>query len=236
MAQVLDANNNIVGFSATAPIPSRRTSFSPRIDYQINANHTLVARYNYTKNTRIVGVGGFSLPSRAYDTENSEQSIQFTETAIINKTIVNETRFEFEHSNSEQNADNSVSRLSTCRTPSRVVDLRWVSQTPPKQTGNSRNNTSFALKTITPSKSVRASVRLISRNSRRRISAALSLSLVASLARRRLVQITNPWDGIVSLPSIERYRRTEVLLDAGIYGRSDTSSRRRRNSVSFVFR
>ena len=41
MAQVLDANNNIVGFSATAPIPSRRTSFSPRIDYQINANHTL---------------------------------------------------------------------------------------------------------------------------------------------------------------------------------------------------
>ena len=98
VAQVLDANNNIVDFTATAPIPSRRTSFSPRIDYQLNANHTLIARYNYTKNTRITGVGGFSLPSRAYDTEQSEQSIQLTETAIINKTIVNETRFQFEHS------------------------------------------------------------------------------------------------------------------------------------------
>src|SRR5215813_11837915 len=53
VGQVLDANNNIVGFNATAPTPSRRTSFSPRIDYQINHNHTLVGRYSYTKNTRV---------------------------------------------------------------------------------------------------------------------------------------------------------------------------------------
>src|SRR6476659_387845 len=58
VAQVLDANNNIVGFTDTVAIPSRRTSFSPRIDYQINPNHTLVARYNYAKNTRLQGVGG----------------------------------------------------------------------------------------------------------------------------------------------------------------------------------
>src|SRR5215211_4165237 len=108
VATVLDANNNIVGFNETVAIPSRRTSFSPRIDYQINQNHTLVGRYNYAKNTRVVGVGGFSLPSRSYDSENSEQSIQFTETAIINKTIVNETRFQFEHQNSLQDADNSI--------------------------------------------------------------------------------------------------------------------------------
>src|SRR5688500_16285091 len=90
VAQVLDADNNIINFTDTVPIPNRRTTFSPRIDYQINANNTLVARYNYTKNSRITGVGGFSLPSRAYDTENTEHSIQLTETAIINKTIVNE--------------------------------------------------------------------------------------------------------------------------------------------------
>lgn len=111
VAQVLDANNNIVDFRETFPIPNRRTSFSPRVDFQINQNHTLIARYNYTKNTRIDGVGGFQLPSRAYDRENSEQSIQFTETAIINKTIINETRFEFEHNTSGQNADNSIPTL-----------------------------------------------------------------------------------------------------------------------------
>src|SRR5215217_698603 len=111
VATILDPNNNIVGFRETVPIPSRRTSFSPRIDYQINQNHTLVARYNYAKNTRVTGVGGFSLPTRAYDTQNSEQSIQLTETAIINKTIVNETRFQFEHQTSSQNADNSLATI-----------------------------------------------------------------------------------------------------------------------------
>src|SRR6185369_585372 len=112
VAQVLDANNNIVDLGITAPIPSRRTSFSPRVDYQINQNHTLVGRYSYTKNTRITGIGGFSLPSRAYDTENSEQSIQLTETAVINKTIVNETRFQFEHQSNAQDADNSIPTIN----------------------------------------------------------------------------------------------------------------------------
>src|SRR5690349_20636434 len=112
VATILDQNNNIVGFNEAVAVPSRRTTFSPRIDYQINQNNTLVGRYNYTKNTRITGVGGFSLPSRAYDSENSEQSIQLTETAIINKTIVNETRFQFEHQNTAQDADNSIPTIN----------------------------------------------------------------------------------------------------------------------------
>ena len=108
VATILDDNNNIVEIRETAPVPSRRTSFGPRVDFQINPNHTLVTRYNYMKNTRVTGVGGFSLPSRAYDSTTTEQSIQFTETAIINKTIVNETRFQFEHNDVSLNADNSI--------------------------------------------------------------------------------------------------------------------------------
>ena len=111
VARVLDANGNIVDFTDTAPIPSRRTSFSPRVDYQINQNHTLIGRYNFSKNTRVAGVGGFSLPSRAYDAENTEQSIQFTETAIINKTIINETRFQYERNGNLSDADNSFPTL-----------------------------------------------------------------------------------------------------------------------------
>jgi hypothetical protein len=108
VAKVLDPNLDIQSFNQTVPIPSRRTSFSPRVDYQINQNNTLIARFNYSKNTSIRNVGGYNLPSRAYDSENSEQSIQITETAIINKTIVNETRFQFEHGKSMSNADNSI--------------------------------------------------------------------------------------------------------------------------------
>src|SRR5262249_20042640 len=79
-----------------------------RVDYQLNANNPLVARYNYLRNTRLTGVGGFSLPSRAYDTTNTEHGIQLTETAVINKTIVNETRFQFDRNNISLNADNSI--------------------------------------------------------------------------------------------------------------------------------
>src|SRR4029078_2627657 len=49
VATVLDANRNIVGFQDTVPVPNRRTSFSPRVDYQIYATNTLVDRYIYTK-------------------------------------------------------------------------------------------------------------------------------------------------------------------------------------------
>src|SRR5262249_49764749 len=108
VAQVVDPSLNIVDFNATVPVPSRRTTFSPRIDYQINPNNTLVGRYNFTRFTNVQGVGGFSLPSRAYGSENEEQSVQLTETAVINKTIVNETRFQFEHNTRQLNADNSI--------------------------------------------------------------------------------------------------------------------------------
>jgi hypothetical protein len=89
-------------FRQTFPTPNRRTSFSPRLDYQLNASNTLIARYNYSHTNRLSGVGGFQLPSQKFDVANTEQSVQLTETAVINKTIVNETRLSFEHDVSSQ--------------------------------------------------------------------------------------------------------------------------------------
>jgi Carboxypeptidase regulatory-like domain len=104
----LDANLNIVPFSDTVPTPNRRTEFSPRLDYQINSSNTLVARYEYTHNTNVAGVGGFSLASRKYNTANTEQNVRLTETAILNKTTVNETRFQFVHQTSGDDANNTI--------------------------------------------------------------------------------------------------------------------------------
>src|SRR5207245_2125342 len=82
---VLDANLNIVPFSDTVPTPNRRTTFSPRIDYQLNSKNTLVGRYTYTHTSNIGGVSGFALASREYATSTTEQTEQFTETAVSNK-------------------------------------------------------------------------------------------------------------------------------------------------------
>src|SRR6266404_152307 len=99
-ATILDANLNVIPFSDTVPTPNRRTEFSPRIDYQINSNNTLVARYEYEHSTNVTGVGGFSLASRKYNTANTEQNMRLTETAILSKTTVNESRFQFVHQTS----------------------------------------------------------------------------------------------------------------------------------------
>ncbi|HSK62252.1 MAG TPA: carboxypeptidase regulatory-like domain-containing protein, partial [Pyrinomonadaceae bacterium] len=211
VAQVLDANNNIIDFTQTAPIPSRRTSFSPRIDYQINQNHTLVARYNYTKNRRVDGIGGFSLPSRAYNRENTEQSIQFTETAIINKTIVNETRFEFEHSRSAQNADNSIptidvqegfvgggSQVGQAHSEEREFELS--------------NNTSFAMGQHSMKAGMRLRALRLTQFSPQNFGGTFTFS---GGDREPVLDDNDQIIGTDVITSIERYRRTIVFQEQG---------------------
>ncbi len=108
VATILDPTLNPIAFSQSVPTPNRRTSFSPRFDYQINPNNTLVGRYSYEHSTRIGGVGGFALATQEFATSNTEHQVQLTETAVINKKIVNETRFQFAHEISGQNGTNSI--------------------------------------------------------------------------------------------------------------------------------
>ncbi|HYP53658.1 MAG TPA: TonB-dependent receptor, partial [Pyrinomonadaceae bacterium] len=92
-----------LGFNQSILTPDRRTTFSPRLDYQINPTNTLVARYTFEQGTRInEGVGDFNLPTRAYDVENTQHTLQLTETAVINQKVINETRFQFERNRRRQ--------------------------------------------------------------------------------------------------------------------------------------
>src|SRR5687767_7821329 len=50
-ATVLDDNFNIVDLGTAFLTPKRNTFFSPRLDYAINKDHTLVARYNFNRFT-----------------------------------------------------------------------------------------------------------------------------------------------------------------------------------------
>ena len=112
-ATVLDENLNVVDFGEGFLVPRRNTFFSPRLDYAINSNNTLVARYNFNRSrTQNQGVGGFTLPERGFDTVSTGHTIQLTETAVLNPTTINETRFQFSHNTNEQIGDNSVPALN----------------------------------------------------------------------------------------------------------------------------
>ena len=111
-AKVLDDNFNDVDFGESFVVPRRNLFFSPRFDYAINTNHTLVVRYNYNRfNANDQGIGGFTLPERGFDILNTNQNLQLTETAILNSTTINETRFQFSRSSSEQLGNNDVPAL-----------------------------------------------------------------------------------------------------------------------------
>ena len=110
-ASGLDSELREIQINEAVATPRRRTQFAPRIDFQINKNHTLVARYNYRKEeTKNLGVGDFSLFTRAFDSNSALQTIRLTETAIINEKLVNETRFQFINRRQDQiGQDNSPS-------------------------------------------------------------------------------------------------------------------------------
>ena len=96
LATTLDSNLNPVPISEAVATPQTRTTISSSLDYAINANNSLMLRYQHVGiGMTNEGVGGFNLPSRAYDETSTENTIQATETAILNPKIVNETRFQF---------------------------------------------------------------------------------------------------------------------------------------------
>jgi hypothetical protein len=111
-AKVLDASLNAVDVGQGFAVPKRNMFFSPRFDYAINTNNTLIIRYNYNRfKAQDQGVGGFNLPERGFNTISTNQNIQITETAILNPITVTETRFQYSHSRSEQDGGLAIPAL-----------------------------------------------------------------------------------------------------------------------------
>jgi hypothetical protein len=82
-------------FFQNTTTPQHRLIASPRIDYAINPNNTLVVRYSTTKyGIEDAGIGGFTLASQGYHNDYLSQTVQATETAVLG-TNINETRFQY---------------------------------------------------------------------------------------------------------------------------------------------
>lgn len=97
-------------------VPRRTFSFSPRVDYQVNATNTIVARYSFSRNRQSnLGTSESSLDvdpffgiSRTFNSTGTNQTFQVTETAVLSPTVINETRFLFQHNRNESGGDISL--------------------------------------------------------------------------------------------------------------------------------
>ena len=87
----------------------KRTRLYPRVDYQLNDNHTLSLRYSFAKgDIQGAGIGGFDVVSRGYHTKYNVQTVQAIETAVLSPGAITETRFQY-YRNDFQTIPNSLS-------------------------------------------------------------------------------------------------------------------------------
>ncbi len=92
--------DGIVNYASNGAIisPRSRTNVSPRMDLQIGAKNTLTARYQFFHDSTSGNLGSTQLPTQANGTTTTDNSIQISDTQIINDHAVNETRFQYDHS------------------------------------------------------------------------------------------------------------------------------------------
>jgi hypothetical protein len=86
---------SITPFSTIDVVPQRFSRLTPRIDYQLDENNTLIFRYSITRSyIDGAGIGNLDLPSRGYYFQYTNQTFQATETHVMGSTV-NETRFQY---------------------------------------------------------------------------------------------------------------------------------------------
>jgi hypothetical protein len=103
----------VSSFNSVFEAPQNRLRISPRIDYQLSTNNTLTVRYGYTRNdSQDQGIGGLNLLTRGFHNLNTDQTVQATETAVLNSKTINETRFQLYHTDSTQTANSNLPGLT----------------------------------------------------------------------------------------------------------------------------
>jgi Carboxypeptidase regulatory-like domain len=86
----------ITAFSDVFSVSQRRIIVSPRLDYQVNNNHSFSFRYRVEQaDIADSGVGGLNLVSLSNHVHSFSNTLQASETATLGSNTVNEARFQF---------------------------------------------------------------------------------------------------------------------------------------------
>ena len=98
-----DPNPTTANFTQAVPSQQTRINLGPRLDFQLTPSNTLTVRYQYFRDSQNNdGIGQFSLPSQAYNSVSTEDTVQISDTQVVSANIVNETRFQYLHDSSNQ--------------------------------------------------------------------------------------------------------------------------------------
>jgi hypothetical protein len=95
------------------PSPRARTNVSSRMDWQITPSNTLTARYQFLKNDQQnLGISGFALSQQGRAGEETEHTVQLSDTQILSAHVINETRFQFTGNDNSDTANLSSAEVN----------------------------------------------------------------------------------------------------------------------------
>jgi hypothetical protein len=116
VVSALDPNPDLTGpvpYSQAVLNPRMRMNLSPRVDYQLSSKNVLTVRYQFWQNSETNdGIGLFSLPSQAYNSNGTEHTLQVSDTQVISERTVNQTRFQYLHDSSNQTPQSLLPTVS----------------------------------------------------------------------------------------------------------------------------
>jgi hypothetical protein len=112
-AVTLNASLPPAGFAQTVRDPQLGQAYSLRVDRQMSAGNTLTGRYEFSEVA--LTNGGLSvpltLPSQAYDSGITTQTLQLSDTQVIGSRSIAETRFQYVRTRQQQGPVSSAATV-----------------------------------------------------------------------------------------------------------------------------
>ena len=94
------------GPSEAVPSPRSRANVSSRLDWQLTPSNTLTARYQFLRNNQQnLGIGGIVLQSQGYSSNETQHTLQLSDTQVLGSHMINETRLQFIRDDTSQTAN-----------------------------------------------------------------------------------------------------------------------------------
>ena len=112
-AQVLGPQNTAVALSQAVPSPQSTLSWNARADRQLSADNSLFVRYEFTQAASSnAGLdAALTLPSQAYNTGMTSQSLQLADTQTFSPRVVAESHFQYIRTRLRQDAVSNAATL-----------------------------------------------------------------------------------------------------------------------------
>ncbi len=109
----LDASGNPIRLSQAVASPTTTTTYSARLDRQVNAYNTFIARYelNQVQQTN-GGVGLLVLASEGVNSTSTTQTLQLSNTQVIGAKSISETHFQYIRTRFHQDSASSAPTLN----------------------------------------------------------------------------------------------------------------------------